>query len=305
MKLGIEEIGYYLPSNSINNFDRKAEFEIDDVFIREKIGFQKVARKNELEKSSDLCVRAFENLQTKKDFNKNEIECLIVITQNPDFNLPHTSAIVHGLLDLPETCASFDVSLGCSGYVYGLSIITAFMEMNGLKKGLLFTSDQYSPIINDSDKNTSLLFGDAATVSLISDTPVFKLNKFSFGTIGKDYKELINEEKLYMNGRSIFNFAARYVPTDIKKIYELHQINSSDVDLYIFHQGSKYMLETIVKRLNLPIDKVPFAAVEYGNTISSSIPMILKDYLRANQVKKVILSGFGVGLSWASTLITK
>jgi len=303
--IGIQEIGSYIPSNRISNYDLKDKFEMDDNFIENKIGVQRVSRMLDGEDTSVMCVKAFNNLEQKIDIEKGEIECLILITQNPDSNIPHTSAVLHGLLDLPENCACFDVSLGCSGFVYGLSIIESFMQRNGMKKGLLFTSDPYSKIIDPEDKNTQILFGDGATVSLITDTPVYISGKYNFGTVGKEFKNLIcTDNSLYMNGRGIFNFAARYVPKDIKQLLEKNELLIDDIDKFVFHQGSKYIIDTLIKRIGLEKEKVPFDIQDYGNTVSSSIPLIIEKEIKSN-TNKMVAIGFGVGLSWASTILTK
>ena len=304
--LGIESIATYIPDTKKSNYELKEKFELDDDFIENKIGVKYHTVKDEGFKSSDMCVKAFENLQKQTDVNIDEIECCIVVTQNPDFNIPHTSAVVHGKLDLPSNCAAFDVSLGCSGYVYGLSNIIAFMKNNGMKKGLLFTSDQYSDIVDINDKNTALLFGDAATVSLISEDALLSSVDFSFGTNGKDYKELVCDDKLYMNGRAVFSFTATTAPKHIKALLEKNNLTDEDIEKYYLHQGSKYIVDTIRKRLKTDASKVPFAMAEYGNTVSSSIPIMLaKDISRLKKDDKVILSAFGVGLSWASAIIQK
>jgi len=303
--IGIQEIGSYIPSNRISNYDLKDKFEMDDNFIENKIGVQRVSRMLDGEDTSVMCVKAFNNLEQKIDIEKGEIECLILITQNPDSNIPHTSAVLHGLLDLPENCACFGVSLGCSGFVYGLSIIESFMQRNGMKKGLLFTSDPYSKIIDPEDKNTQILFGDGATVSLITDTPVYISGKYNFGTVGKEFKNLIcTDNSLYMNGRGIFNFAARYVPKDIKQLLEKNELLIDDIDKFVFHQGSKYIIDTLIKRIGLEKEKVPFDIQDYGNTVSSSIPLIIEKEIKSN-TNKMVAIGFGVGLSWASTILTK
>ena len=303
--IGIEAIGSYLPERKISNFDRKEEFDIDDTFIVDKIGIQAVTRKDENEETSDLCVKAYHNLKEKANFNPEEIEVIIVVTQNPDFNLPHTAAVVHKKIQLPENVASFDISLGCSGFVYGLSAIQSFMNSNGMKKGILFTADPYSKIIDSSDKNTSLLFGDAAAATLISDNPVFQSGKFTFGTIGEGYEELICSDSLFMNGRSIFNFAAKYVPKDVKSVLEKNELNQDQIDTFIFHQGSKYICDTLIRRLKLDKNKVPFDVTHYGNTVSSSIPIILEKQISNldNKAQNVLICGFGVGLSWSSTIL--
>lgn len=303
--LGIKEIASYLPETKKSNYDKKEKFELDDDFIENKIGVKLQCLKESDEKASDLCVKAYENLIQKLDINKDHIDCCVVVTQNPDFNIPHTSAIVHGKLDLPQNCACFDISLGCSGYVYGLSNIIAFMKNNNLKNGLLFTADPYSEIIDKDDKNTALLFGDGATVTYVSEDALFVPQEFSFGTNGKSYAELLCEDKLYMNGRAVFNFTATTIPKHIQALLEKNNLTDSDVDKYVLHQGSKYIVDTIRKRLKVDEVKVPFDMLEYGNTISSSIPIILEKEISKKENRIIVLSGFGVGLSWASAIIKK
>ncbi|MGE3591188.1 MAG: ketoacyl-ACP synthase III [Arcobacter sp.] len=303
--LGIKNIASYLPQNKISNYDKKDQFELDDDFIENKIGVKAHALKEKDEKASDLCVKAFENLLQKENIDINLIDCCVVVTQNPDYNIPHTAAIVHGKLELPNECACFDISLGCSGYVYGLSNIFSFMKNNGLKKGLLFTADPYSEIVDSEDKNTALLFGDGATVTYVTEEGIYIPKAFSFGTSGKDYKELVCEEKLYMNGRAVFNFTATTIPKHIQNLLEKNGLEDSSIDKYILHQGSKYIVDTIRKRLKVDEAKVPFDMYEYGNTISSSIPIILEKEMKSEELKRFVISGFGVGLSWGSAIIEK
>ena len=304
--IGIESIAFYIPQQFISNYERKEKFGIDDYFIEEKIGVKKVSVKSVDENTSDLCMKAWEALLAKQVVNKEDIDCVVVVTQNPDSKIPHVSAKVHGVLELPESCACFDISLGCSGFVHALSIVESFMERNGLKKGLLFTADPYSKIINPEDKNTSMLFGDAAAVTLLGNDPIWISKKYTFGTIGKLNHELVcANAELFMNGRAIFDFAARSIPKDIISLLERNQLPIEKVDLFLFHQGSKYILDTITKRLQADKQKVPYMASDYGNTVSSSIPIMLESYLQKNDVKNIVISGFGVGLAWASTLLER
>jgi len=305
--IGIESIAYYIPSSKKNNFDLMDKFQIDENFIRDKIGFEQVSTKDSNEEASDLCLKAWQNLalNTREEI-LDSIDCIIVVTQNPDSNIPHVSAKVHGMLELKESCACFDISLGCSGFVYALSVVESFVKENGMNKALLFTADPYSKIINPDDKNTALLFGDAASITVIGSNAKFTTGKFNFGTIGKLHKELVcNNSELYMNGRSIFDFAARYVPKDVASILIKNNIEQEEIDLFLFHQGSKYIVDTIKKRLKLPEDRVPFAAGHYGNTVSSSIPIMLSAYIENREINNVLICGFGVGLSWASTILIK
>jgi 3-oxoacyl-[acyl-carrier-protein] synthase-3 len=304
--IGIQAIASYIPPARISNFDRKGEFNIDDRFIEDKIGFRAVARMGAEDQASSLCEKAYDRLAGKMEFKKSAIQAVIVVTQTPDANIPHVSAWLNGKLGLPEECACFDISLGCSGYVHGLSVALAFMAANGMSHGLLFTSDPYSRIIDNGDKNTALLFGDGATVTYLSDKPVLVPGHFSFGTIGRESAELrIRDRNLYMNGRAIFNFAARNIPRDVKRVLAANQLELSDVDSFVFHQGSRYIVEAIANALGIPKAKAPFGAADYGNTVSSSVPMILESEMEIGDRKLILVSGFGVGLSWASTILKR
>lgn len=303
--IGISEIASYIPDKKESNYSLKGKFGIDDNFIEKKLGVKYKAVKDNNQRTSDLCVEAFKNLEKKINIDKKDIDCCIVITQNPDYNIPHTSAIVHGKLGLKESCACFDISLGCSGYVYGLSVITSFMKENNLKKGLLFTADPYSEIIDKDDKNTSLLFGDAATVTYITDNPQLIIRNTLFGTYGKEYEALIKKENLIMNGRAVFNFTATKIPQHIKEILRKNNLEYKDIDLYLLHPGSKYIVDTIILRLKLNKNKVPFEMESYGNTVSSSIPLMLEKRMNDNNIKRILISGYGVGLSWATSILER
>ena len=216
---------------------------------------------------------------------------------------------MHGKIGAPESAACFDISLGCSGFVYGLSIASAFMQANGLKRGLLFTADPYSKIIDPDDKNTVLLFGDAAAVALLED-PVqpgaWQALRFAFGTRGSAGMALNNRAgKLEMDGRAVFTFSATAVPAQVKALLEETGLTVADIDLFLLHQGSKYIVDTIAQRLALPRDKVVLGLAGCGNTVSSSIPLLLEKVMHERQLTRVLLSGFGVGLSWASAILER
>jgi 3-oxoacyl-[acyl-carrier-protein] synthase-3 len=214
--------------------------------------------------------------------------------------------MVHGKLGLPEGCAAFDVSLGCSGYVYGLSIIQGFLQSNGYTRGVLVTSDPYSKIVDRADKNTALLFGDAATATLVGPNPVFRAGPFSLGTHGALHEALIcRGGVLSMNGREIFNFTATAVPKDLEKLLAAAHIAKESVDCFLFHQGSKYIVETIARRARIPLEKVRLGMETTGNTVSSSIPLLLEREVADDSVSTIVLSGFGVGLSWGSCVLQR
>lgn len=305
--IGIKDIGVYIPQARNNNFDMVDRYKIEPNFITEKIGIHQTSRMAENEQASAMCVKAFHDLQLNHPEIAEKIDCLTVCTQNGDYNIPHTSAIVHGKLDLPQQCAAFDISLGCSGYVYSLHVMKSFMEENDLKHGLLFTSDPYSLILDESDKNTNLLFGDGATVTLLTTDPVYQIEKGIFESCGKSFQALIKrpDKYLFMNGREIYNFVMQNIPKFIDKCLTKNQIPSDNIDYFLLHQASKYMIDRLISTLQYEPKKVPFSIQDFGNTVSSSIPILLKEYGLSANANNLLLCGFGVGLSMAATVIRR
>ena len=310
----LSHIASFKPISKISNFDRLTEFDIDKDFLKDKIGVENIFFKEKNQDTSDLCFEAFSNLKSKYPNISNKIDCLIVCTQNPDGNgIPHTSSILHKKLGLSDDCACFDISLGCSGYVYGLSILKGFMEENSFSQGLLFTCDPYSKIIDPLDKNTSLLFSDAATVTLLSRsinstqlTSKLKMSKFLFATRGKEGEALNNDKSiLKMDGRKIFNFAAKEIPIHITHLLNKVNLKIDDIDYFLFHQGSKAILDFLQKKISISEKKIYSNLYENGNTVSSSIPILLEELIDDKNSNKIILSGFGVGLSWATALLER
>lgn len=304
--IGIQEIGVYLPSKTIDVHSQGQHLNTEQKFIDDKLGFKNLLSKEESEESSDLCVKAYENLCQKVDINLSDVDCLVVVTQNPDgYGLPHTSAIVHKKLNIHSDVACFDISLGCSGYPQALSVVTSFMQGNQMRCGLLFTADPYSKVVNPGDRNTALLFGDGATCTLLSDSPRYTIGKTLYQTEGSMCHAIKVEKEsrfLKMEGNLVFRFVAMNVPRQIDKCLRLNGCIPEEVDLFLVHQGSKYIVETLAKSLKVSLKKMPFKAENIGNTVSSSLPIMLCDYL-SHKHKSIILSGFGVGLSSATTLL--
>ena len=219
MTLGISAISYATGAEQIDNLAQGEAFGRSADFINNKIGFTKLGRLAEGQGSADLALEAFRLLISANKVDTDNIDCLIVVTQNPSSGgLPHMSAVLHGLFGLKPNVAAFDISLGCSGYVYALNTIIPFMTAAGLKNGVLVTVDPYSPILDKSDINTCLLFGDAATCTLITDFPKYLLGKSLFATEGSKYKALHRQDNLLsMDGRDIFNFSLTNVPAQIQQ----------------------------------------------------------------------------------------
>ncbi len=304
--IGIEAVASYIPQTRVNNLELADKFDLKPEFISDKIGVIERAVKDADEDTSDMAVKALQALLEKSGVAAEDLEVVVVVTQNPDYNLPHVSGLVHGKANLPETCATFDISLGCSGYVYGLSIVSSFMQANGFSRGVLITADPYTKIVDSDDKNTSLLFADAAAATLLSPDPIYEFENFAFGSRGDLKRALICENGvLEMNGRDVFNFAATTVPKIVAKSLEKAGWEHADVDAFLFHQGSGYILEALTKRMRLEPSKVANGLTHLGNTVSSSIPLLLEAEISTVSRTNLVLCGFGVGLSFASCTCKK
>ncbi|HKZ96465.1 MAG TPA: ketoacyl-ACP synthase III [Hyphomicrobiaceae bacterium] len=311
--VSLRAIGSFIPERLIDNLGLKDRFGVSEDFIRDKIGVVTRPVMAPGWDTADLATASIKALVEKEGLDLATVDCLVVCTQNPEGRgLPHTSAIVHGRLGLDEGCAAFDISLGCSGYVYGAALIQSFMEANGLERGLFVTADPYSKVVSPDDKNTALLFGDAATASLFdaaddASRPAWRVTRARLGTIGREWAALAVDAEgvLHMNGREIFNFAAVKVPVEIEHLLREADLTLGAIDLVLLHQASKYMVDTLQKRLKLPPHKVPFEAGAVGNTVSSTIPLLLERRLADPKLSRLLLSGFGVGLSIASCILER
>ncbi|WP_426153745.1 ketoacyl-ACP synthase III [Pseudomonas sp. DC3000-4b1] len=305
--IGIKSIASYVPAAGLDNYAQGAKFGKDEEFILGKIGSAFLPRKAPEQETSDLCVEAVNALfANNPTLRKDAIDALIVVTQNGDAEgLPHTAAIVQHKLGLTTTVAAFDISLGCSGYVYGLYALKGFMEAAGLKNGLLVTADPYSKIVDPEDRNTTMLFGDAATATWMGEDATWQLGKSMFGTDGAGAEHLkVNDGVFYMNGRQVFNFALLKVPQHLAALLEASGLSADDIDAYCIHQGSAAIVDAVARRFeeDKP-EKFVKDMVETGNTVSSSIALLLEKHLMDSSWKRVAISGFGVGLSWGSAIL--
>lgn len=307
--IGIRSIASYIPEGRIDNIAQAQSFDRDEAFVDAKLGTRTLSVKAEGEETSDLSVRAVQNLLAKNpDLKLEDVQALVVVTQNGDAEaLPHTSAIVQHKLGLPTHAACFDVSLGCSGYVYGLYVLKGFMQALGLKNAILVTADPYSKIMDRSDRMTTLLFGDAATATWMSaDTPVWELGPARFGGDGAGAEYLVVKDgHFHMNGRQVFNFASLKIIPHMQEVLDELDMSMDDVDAFCLHQGSGAIVDAIAKRLGDNGSKVIKDMFGAGNTVSSSIPMLLEHYAFDGKWSNTMLSGFGVGLSWGSALLVR
>ncbi|WDF02039.1 ketoacyl-ACP synthase III [Shouchella hunanensis] len=305
--LKIASIGTYLPSKRVDNKAKAEKYGYAKTFVDRKLGFKSIAKKTKEETVIEMCLKAYDNLTKKQEFNEKEIELVTVVTQSKSVSIPHASAIIHNELKLNKQCMTFDISQGCSGYVHALSIVKSVMQSLNFQNALIFTCDPYSEIIDDNDPNVSMIFGDGATVSLInSKESGFFMKDFKFGTVPESNECLINKDGFFrMDGRRVFNYAIQEIPQSVNQLLDKNHVAKDEVDLFLFHQGSKYIVDSLTKQLEVNQDLVIFNSDNYGNTVSSSIPLLLSRYLDSLEIKTVILSGFGVGFTWGTCILSK
>jgi len=332
-KAYLKFISVYLPKNELSNGDLNAtfpEWSVDKIGNKTGINTRHISADNEF--SSDMAISAANKLFVDYNISPNEIDFLILCTQSPDYFLPTTACIIQDKLGVSTSAGAFDFNLGCSGYVYGLAISKGLIT-SGIAKNILFiTSETYSKFIHPADKSNRTIFGDAATATLISSEEGFaEILDFDLGTDGKGAENLIvkrggvrfaknenndaildeygnarNENFLFMNGTEIFNFTSLMVPELVKNVLTKNNMVMEDIDLHIFHQANKFMLNHIRKKLNIKEEKFFFDIEDCGNTVCSTIPIAMnKAMLSSNFGKesKILLAGFGVGYSWGGCIL--
>ena len=283
--------------------------------------------------TSDLCEVAARDVMNGLGWSPEEIQLIIFISQSRDYIIPATAGILQDKLGMPKTCMAFDIGLGCSGYVYGLSVATSLMSTSGIKKGLLMVGDVSTRNTSYKDKSTYPLFGDAGTVTALEFNKDAPPMAFNLQTDGSGYdaiiipdggirnfasrKESFEEEKIAdgiirnrlhiaLDGMKVFQFSLREVQPNVITLLEKIDKEISDIDYFIFHQANKLMNESIRKKLRVEAEKYPYSIGEYGNTSSASIPLTINSRIseEAGSGKlRMVLSGFGVGLSWGSAYV--
>jgi len=332
----IAAIATHLPEYVLTNEELAREYPDWDVDkIYEKTGIHTRAIVAPHETAADLGIAAATKLFQQGVCSPCEIDYLLYCTQSPDYFLPTTACIMQSRLGLPTSCGALDFNLGCSGFVYGLSLAKGLIETHQANRILLVTAETYSRYIHPDDRSVRTLFSDGAAATLItaSDAPVPEIGPFIFGTDGQGAKHLImpggaqrarigtaistarispsgepiTDDYLFMDGPEIFSFTLTAVPKMIHAILEHALLTLDDIDYIIFHQANKFILDALRKKLKLPEEKYCINMDTYGNTVSSTIPMALAKAKQEGIIKsgqRILLAGFGVGYSWAATIIT-
>ena len=331
MKVFIKAISYYLPENVVTNEDLVKEFpEWTVEKISKKIGIleRRVASLNET--ASDLAVNAANKLFDEEKIEKDKIDYLIFCTQTPDFILPTTACVIQDRLGLKTSVGAIDVNLGCSGWLYGLSLAKGLIMGEMASNVLLLTSETYSKHIHPRDKGNRTIFGDGSAATIVSKEGIAEIGNFSFGTDGKGADNLIvktgaarskeklndlvfddfgnpkSSDNLYMNGSEILNFTLDIMPNLAIDTLQKNNLSKEDIDLHVYHQPNKYIASLQQKKLRIPEEKY-YCHFEYtGNTVSSTIPIAIKEAIKGGELKngsKVLSIAQGLGYSWAGVVL--
>lgn len=328
----ILDVDYYLPENRVSNQDILRGVEVSPDYIENKLGIIERRFMGHDETTSSMGAEAARALFAKSGNRKEEVDLLIAVTQSPDHVLPGIAPLIQRALEISNSVSAFDLNLACSGYPYALAIAATQIQAGLSKQALIVTSESYSRKMNMKDKTVCTLFGDAATATLLAPTDSGSgFLSFDFGTDGSKFDKLIvpaggvklplsnetgreqtlrpgvtrSQNDLFMDGKEIFEFALDVVPKSVEKCLARARLQLEEVDYFVFHQANKYMLEALQREMNLDSEKVVIDLKNYGNTVSSTIPIAYSNLLRSSKLKKdnkVLFCGFGVGLSWATCI---
>lgn len=326
--IAIKGISACVPKNVEHNenYSHVSNEEIQKFMEATGVKHRRIADANTC--TSDLCFAAAEKLIADLNWNKSEIDVLVFVSQTADYILPVSAAILQDRLQLSKECIAFDIPLGCSGYVYGLSVVASMMKATGLKKGILLAGDTSSKLVSEKDKSAAPLFGDAGSATALEFNENSIL-RFNLGTDGSGYEAIVipdggsrqkinsesliikkldegierNQCHLALDGMDVFSFGISQAPKTVNALLDHYSLNKENIDYYLFHQANLMMNKMISKKLKLPAEKVPYSLENFGNTSSATIPLTIVTEIReevTSQNKNLLMCGFGVGLSWGT-----
>ena len=331
--IGITALSAAVPKRVVKNREYTDFFKKEEaVSIVEKTGIEERRFADAETCSSDLCFAAAEKLIADNNINKEEIDLLVFISQTPDYRMPATSCILQYRLGLPNSTITFDITLGCSAFLYGLSVVYGMMERSGLRKALLLDGETRSKVYSPRDRRSAFLFGDGGVAALIERDPKFGKSTFSLNTDGSradlimipaggyrkmssaetvvekvvdEFGNMRSDEQGYMMGGDVFNFVIREIPRDIKNTLAYAEKKVDDFDYVVFHQANNFINSYIAKKMKLNTEKIPSTIAKFGNTSSVSVPLTIVSELQGklDGEKELLLTAFGVGMTWATAII--
>lgn len=332
-QVGILGMAGAVPAQTIRNREYTEYFAAADVAeIVDKTGIEERRFAPDGVCASDLVFAAAEKLITDLNIDKEELDLLVFVSQTPDYRMPATSVLLQERLGLSKQTMAFDLSLGCSAFVYALSVVFSLVQSGQIRKALLLDGETRSRAYYPKDRRVAFLFGDGGVAALIEKNPKFGKSYFSLNSDGSrgdlikikaggykypssaetvqervvdEHGNISTDEHGAMNGADVFNFVIQEIPSDIKRILTAADTKKDAIDYFVFHQANAFMNGYLAKKLKLPLEKVPSCIREFGNTSSVSIPLTIVSQLQGKMdgSKKMLLSGFGVGMSWASAVM--
>lgn len=327
--INIAAISAVVPSNIEDNLDYPYVTEKERQQFIDTVGIRYRRIVNNKTTAADLCLSASEKLILNLDWKKEDINILVFISQTPDYKIPFNASEIQYKLGLSKSCIAFDINLGCSGYIYGLSVVGSLLSSLQSGKALLLVGDCSSSCISPLDKSVAMLFSDAGSATALE----YKKGKsitFNLQTDGAEHEAIMipaggmknpsstsslileelepgitrSKEHMILDGMKIFNFTLREVPKNILDLLQFVKKNIAEIDIFFLHQANLLMNESIRKKLKIDDSKIPYSLYNYGNTSSASIPVTITSNHNINTSNKIcLLSGFGVGLSWGSCIV--
>lgn len=326
----IKAISYYLPEKIVTNEELVIDFPDWTVEkIATKVGVNQRHVASDDETATDLAVKAGEKLfAANPEIKREDIDFVLLCTQSPDYLLPTSACLAQDRLGLRTNIGALDYNLGCSGFVYGLSLAKGLIAGGIAQNVLLLTAETYNKHLHPRDKGNRTIFGDAATATVVSTEGYAEIGNFSLGTNGQGAENLIihsggarhpekvndlsfdengnphSSDFLFMNGAEIFSFTQKNVPIVVKDTLEKNGLTHDDVNMFVFHQANSYMLNFLRKKIKIAPERFYVNMSEIGNTVSNSIPIALADARQENVLNgPVLICGFGVGYSWGGCIL--
>lgn len=331
--IGITAMAAAVPKHIINNYHYTDHWSVEEIKqVVDKIGIFERRFADENTCSSDLCFAAAEKLITDNNINRDEIDLLVFLSQTPDYRMPASSIILQHKLQLKSSCIAFDITLGCAGFAYAVSVVYGMMQSGTIRKALILNGETRSKVYSPKDRRSAFIFGDGGIAALIECNEKFDKSYFSLNSDGSRYDLIMIEgggyrhmssletlkervvdeygnirsmEQGFMKGGDVFNFVIREIPKDIKATLEWADMNKDTLDYIVFHQANNFINTYIAKKMKLDISKIPHTIEKYGNTSSVSVPLTIVSELKNKLygTKHILMSAFEVGMSWSTAIL--
>lgn len=331
--IGITAMAGAVPSHIVENLKYTDHFSPEMVKeVVEKVGIYERRFADEKTCSSDLCFAAAQKLILDNNINRDEIDLLVFISQTADYRMPATSITLQHRLGLKNSCIAFDVNLGCSAFLYGMSVVYSMVSSGNIRKALILDGETRSKVYGPRDRRSAFIFGDAGVAALVERNPKFGDSYISLNSDGSradlimikaggyrhmstpetlkervidEYGNMRSDEQGYMKGGDVFNFVIREIPRDIKNTLATANVTADQMDYIVFHQANNFINSYIAKKMKLNVEKIPHTIEKFGNTSSVSVPLTIVSELngKLDGQKTLLMSAFGVGMTWASGII--